>query len=158
MAFSETTKPTIDGSGVSFNQVVVDKSAGSGPYLPAHVRARFDGALVKSEWSHAAQSGGIVNTTTAETLAVAPSGSLRNYLTRLDVSADALGAATELVVRDGAGGTVLWRLRLGDAGLDLKPVVFDPPLKASAATLLEVAMLAAVTGAVYVNASGFIAD
>ena len=64
----------------------------------------------------------------------------------------------ELVVRDGAGGTVLWRLRLGDAGLDLKPVVFDPPLKASAATLLEVAMLAAVTGAVYVNASGFIAD
>ncbi len=60
-------------------------------------------------WSHAAASGGIVNSTTAVTLVAAAGAGVRNYLTDLQVNTEALGAATELAIRDGAGGAVLWR-------------------------------------------------
>jgi hypothetical protein len=72
--------------------------------------------------------------------------------------AEALGAATEVAVRDGAGGTVLWRMKISTAGLlGGRDVVFDPPLRGTANTLLEVVTLtASVTGAVYFNAQGFV--
>lgn len=109
-----------------------------------------------TNWSYAAAASGIVNTTTAVTIKTATTG-LRNYLSGLDLTAEALGAATELAIRDGAGGTVLWRIKIGTGGLTGGyQVAFDPPLAGTAATLLEVVTLtASVTGAVYVNARGF---
>jgi len=108
-------------------------------------------------WSYAAAAGGILNTTTAVTVKAAAGASLRNYITNIQVMAEALGAATELVIRDGAAGTVIWRTKIPTGGLPASQFDFSVPLKSTANTLLEVATLtASVTGAVYVNLQGFV--
>jgi hypothetical protein len=116
-------------------------------------------SIPENEWVYAAASGGIANTTTAVTLVAAQAAGIRNYLTNLQLSSDALGAATEIAIRDGAGGTVLWRGKIGTAGIaGVSTIQFSDPLKSTAATLLEVVTLtASVTGGVYVNAQGYIA-
>jgi hypothetical protein len=125
-----------------------------------------DGRLVTSPyqypeatWQYAAAASGIVNTTTAVTIKAAAATSVRNYITSIDLMAEVLGAATEFVIRDGAAGTVIYRTKIGTAGLlEGRSINFDPPLKGTAATLLEVATLtASVTGAVYFNATGYVA-
>ena len=114
-------------------------------------------SIPENEWVYAAASGGITNTTTAVTLVAAQAAGIRNYLTSLQLSSDALGAATEIAIRDGAGGTVLWRGKIGTAGIaGVSTIQFSDPLKSTAATLLEVVTLSAsVTGGVYVNAQGY---
>ena len=116
-------------------------------------------SIPENEWVYAAASGGITNTTTAATLVAAQAAGVRNYLTSLQLSSDALGAATEIAIRDGAGGTVLWRGKIGTAGIaGVSTIQFSDPLKSTAATLLEVVTLSAsVFGGVYVNAQGYIA-
>ncbi len=116
-------------------------------------------SIPENEWVYAAASGGITNTTTAVTLVAAQAAGIRNYLTSLQISSDALGAATEIAIRDGAGGTVLWRGKIGTAGIaGVITIQFSDPLKSTAATLLEVVTLSAsVFGGVYVNAQGYIA-
>ena len=116
-------------------------------------------SIPENEWVYAAASGGITNTTTAVTLVAAQAAGIRNYLTSLQLSSDALGAATEIAIRDGAGGTVLWRGKIGIAGIaGVSNIQFSDPLKSTAATLLEVVTLSAsLTGGVYVNAQGYIA-
>lgn len=111
------------------------------------------------DWTYAAASGGITNTTTAVTIKTAAAAGVRNYITGLQIESDALGAATEVVIRDGAAGTVIWRTKIGTAGVTGGiSVTFPTPLKGTAATLLEVATLtASVTGSVYINAQGFTA-
>lgn len=119
-----------------------------------------------SDWNYAAAASGIVNTTTAVTIKAAEAGvpaavsGYRNYISSIQVAHDVLGAVTELVIRDGAGGTVLWRTKLQTAAVEAgagAPIEFNPPLKtANTNTLLEVATLTAVTGGVYVNAQGFV--
>ena len=110
------------------------------------------------EWSYVAAAGGILNTTTAVTLKTAAGAPYRNYLTSIQVQAEVLANATELAVRDGAGGTVLWRIKIPTTGLDLKQIDFADPLKSTSATLLEVVTLTASgTGAVYFNAQGYVA-
>lgn len=117
-------------------------------------------APTAATWSYAAASGGIVNTTTAVTIKAASGAGVRNYLRTLTVSHDTLGAATEIAIRDGAGGTVIWRGKLQTPETDVSGgaggMMFDPPLKGTANTLMEVVTLTAtVTGGVFVNASGF---
>jgi hypothetical protein len=124
--------------------------------------ATLEGALVvqpyaipEASWSYAAATGGIVNTTTAVTIKAAGAAGIRNYLTHIHIGHDALGAVTEFAVRDGAGGTVLWRAKLQTTATEGQTIKFDPPLRGTAATLLEVATLTAVTGGVFANAQGF---
>lgn len=109
-------------------------------------------------WSYAAAASGIVNTTTAVTIKAAAGAGLRNYISSIQVMAEALGTATELAVRDGAAGTVLWRQKIGTGGITGGlNVNFATPLRGTANTLLEVVTLtASTTGAVYFNAQGFI--
>lgn len=110
------------------------------------------------DWSYPAAAAGISNTTTAVTIKAAHATE-RNYITGLQLSSDALGAATEFAIRDGAAGTVLWRVKIGTAGI-VNPVsvTFPSPLRGTAATLLEVVTLtASITGAVYFNAQGYTA-
>ena len=109
-----------------------------------------------ASWSYAAAAGGIANSTAGVPI-MAAATPLRSYLSSLDVATDMLGAATELVIRDGAAGPVLWRVKLQTTPLPLVSVVFAQPLKSSPGALLEVATLtASVTGAVYVNARGYV--
>jgi len=133
-----------------------------GQYAPC--QSGTNGALItrpfataSNEWSYAAASGGISNTTTAVTIKAA-NASFKNCITSIQLSAGALGAATEIAIRDGAGGTVVWRGYLSTAGLAGQNTQFDVPIcNASTNTLLEVVTLTAtITGAVYVNAQGFV--
>lgn len=114
-------------------------------------------ALSANFWSYAAASGGISNTTTAVTIKAAAGASVRNYLKTMQIDSDALGAATEIAIRDGAAGTVLWRGKISTAGYpNGRQITFDPPLKGTANTLMEVVTLtASVTGAVFVSAQGY---
>lgn len=106
-------------------------------------------------WSYAAAASGIVNTTTAVTIKAAAGAGVRNYITDLQISHATLGAATEIAIRDGAGGTVLWRGTLGTVANDGIAYQFATPLVGSANTLLEVLTVTSVTGGVYVSAQGF---
>lgn len=137
---------------LSFNGATWDRTRGD---VNGTVQQPF--AFSSSRWQYAAASGGISNTTTAVTLISAGGAGVRNYLTALQISSDALGAATEVVIRDGAGGTVLWRGKIGTAGIaGIQSISLQCPLRGSANTLLEVATLtASVTGSVYINAQGF---
>ena len=108
-------------------------------------------------WSYAAATSGIANTTTAVTIKAAPASDMRNYLTSLQIQTATLGGATELAIRDGAGGTVLWRTQLQTTALPLTTVEFQNAIAASRGTLLEVVTLTGVTGGVFVNAQGYVA-
>lgn len=114
-------------------------------------------AMSASRWGYAAASGGITNSTTAVTIAPAAGAGLCNYVTSIQIHTDALGAATEIAIRDGAGGAVLWRAKINMAGfVGGYSVPFPVPLKGTANTLVEVVTLtASVTGSVYFNAQGF---
>jgi hypothetical protein len=106
-------------------------------------------------WSYAAATGGIDNTTTAVTIKAADGAGRRNYITDVQISHATLGAATEFAIRDGAGGTVLWRMTLATTANENISVHFRTPLVGSLNTLLEVVTLSAVTGDVLVNAQGY---
>jgi hypothetical protein len=108
-------------------------------------------------WSFASATGGIVNSAVAVTVAASPPDNNRNYMTGLQIQTATLGGATELAVRDGAGGTVLWRTQLQTGPLALTDIEFETPLQGSPTNLLEVVTLTAVTGGVYVNAQGYAA-
>jgi hypothetical protein len=109
-------------------------------------------------WSYAAAAGGILNTTTAVTVKAAAGASLRNYITNIQIMSEALTNATELAIRDGAAGTVLWRIKIPTGGLASSNFDFSCPLRGTANTLLEVVTLTASgAGAVYVNMQGFVA-
>lgn len=113
-------------------------------------------AMTSSRWLYAAATGGIVNTTTAVTVAAAAGASVRNYVASMQIHWDALGVATEIAVRDGAGGTVLWRGKIPAGAAGMEEIVFPSPLKGTANTLLEVVTLtASVTGGTFFNLQGF---
>lgn len=112
-------------------------------------------ATAELDWVFVGAAGGIVNTATAVTVQAAKGASIRNYVTGLQVAHDTLGAVTELAIRDGAAGTVLWRGKLQTTANEGFNVQFLTPLKGSAATLLEIVTLTAVTGGVYVNLQGY---
>ena len=108
-----------------------------------------------SNWNYAAATAGILNTTVAVTVKAAAGAGVRNAITSIQIMSEALTAATELAIRDGASGTVLWRIKISTSGLSMA-VKLSTPVIGSANTLLEVVTLtASVAGAVYVNAQGF---
>jgi hypothetical protein len=111
-------------------------------------------ALPGNTWSYAAASGGIVNTTGVTAKTAAGAG-IRNYVTHAQVINGHATVSTDVQIRDGASGTVLHRgfAQAAGAGYTCK---FDPPLRGTANTLIEVAC--GTTGsAVYVNLQGYVA-
>lgn len=117
--------------------------------MPRHLNA--NGAV----WAYAAPTGGIDGSTAAVTIKAAAGAGQRNYITGLQVSHATLANATELAIRDGAGGTVLWRMTLGTTEKECLPVHFATPIVGSLNTLLEVVTLTSAAGDVLVNAQGF---
>lgn len=114
-------------------------------------------SIPEGDWTFASAASGIVNTTTAVTIKAAAGAGIRNYLTNMQIATDTLGAATELAIRDGAAGTVIWRGKLQTTALPVMDIEFLTPLRSTANTLLEVVTLTAVTGGVYINAQGYAA-
>lgn len=111
-------------------------------------------SIPENTWSYAAASGGITNTTGVTAKASAGAG-LRNYITRVQIINGHATVSTDVQIRDGASGTVLWRGFAQAAGGGVS-AVFDPPLRGSAATLVEVAC--GTTGsATYFNLQGYVA-
>lgn len=103
-------------------------------------------------WSSAAAAGGIVNTTGVTARAAAGVG-IRNYITGLDVVNGHATVSTDVQIRDGAAGTVLWRGFAQAAGGGVSRQ-FNPPLRGTANTLVEIAC--GTTGtATYFNLSGY---
>ena len=113
------------------------------------------GEYIPGGWSYAAASGGIVNSTTAVTISPALAG-FRNTIKAIQLSGDALGVATEVAIRDGAAGAVLWRMKIGTVGLvGGSSYIFASPLKGTAGNLLEfLTLTASITGGIYFNAQG----
>lgn len=128
----------------------------------AFARQRGDAAgtvtqpgLSATHWIYAAAAGGISNTTTAVTVKTAAGAGVRNCISGLQVFNGTLGAATEVAIRDGAAGTVLWRGIVPTAASQ-EVAAFPVPICGTANTLLEaVTLTATVTGGVYVNLQGF---
>lgn len=113
-------------------------------------------AVPEVSWSYAAAAAGILNTTTAVSFRAAQAAGVRNYITNIQVMSEALTTATELAIRDGAAGPVLWRTKIPTGGLPSSQFDFAVPIRGTAATLLEVVTLTASgAGAVYFNAQGF---
>lgn len=109
------------------------------------------------EWAYPAASGGIVNSTTAVTMASAPGANARNYVTSIQVYAEALANATELVIREGTS-TVYWRIKIPITGMPPTQFIFENPMRTALNSSLTVTTLTASgTGAVYVNAQGYVA-
>ena len=114
-------------------------------------------ALSATFWNYAPPVGGIVNSVVAVTVKAAAGAGIRNYISSLQLSADALGAATEFAIRDGAAGTVLARIKVNTAGIVAGGTIrFNPPLRGTANTLVEIITLtASITGGVFANVQGY---
>ncbi len=109
-------------------------------------------SIPEADWTYAAASGGIVNTTDVAAKAAAGAG-LRNYVTSFQFR-NANAVATEFVIKDGS--TVIWR---GYAAANMtapEDIVLNTPLKTTANAALNVACI--TTGAqLYFNAQGYVA-
>jgi hypothetical protein len=93
--------------------------------------------------------------TTAVTIKAAAGAGIRNYITHIDAVNSHATISTELVINDGTAGTVLWRGWLQAAGGGYS-INFDPPLRSTANTLLEIdEVTATATAGVVFNCTGF---
>lgn len=108
-----------------------------------------------SFWGYSPPVGGITNSATAVVVKAAAGASVRNYVLSAQCSSTALGAATEIVILDGA--TPIWRGYIGTAGLpSVADINFNPPLKGTANTAVSVqTVTASVTGSVYCSFQGY---
>lgn len=111
-------------------------------------------AIANNTWSSAAAAGGLV-TTTDVTVKAAGAAGVRNYITHIDAVNSHPTIGTEIVIKDGTGGAVLFRQWAAPAGGGFS-VDFATPLRGSAATLVAIAEgTATATTGVYCNLSGY---
>jgi hypothetical protein len=105
-------------------------------------------------WSYAAAAGGLVTTTGVTAKAAAGAG-LRNYITSVQVTNSNQTTGTEVLIRDGAAGTVLHR---GWANANSGyAATFPIALRGTANTLVEIAeVTTTATAGVLVNLQGYI--
>lgn len=153
MSAVEATIGILDKDGAARLMRALDESgSGAGPWR--HIADRAYGDARGIFWNGVAT---INASSTPAPLVGAPGATLRSYLTGLQLCADTLAAATEIVIQDGSGGAVLWRGRIQASGLALAAIPFETPLKGSLNASLHVATLTAVAGNVYVSAQGYAA-
>lgn len=116
----------------------------------ANGQAASPHAIASARWNFAGVAGGIVNTTDVAVMS-AGGASVRNYMTGLQFC-NTSATASEIVVKDGS--TVIWR-GMAPASMAMPHnVTFDVPLRGTANTALNVAMLTTAT-ATRVSAQGF---
>lgn len=107
-----------------------------------------------TDWSYVGPAGGYTNKTSDVVIAAAAVGQ-KNYLQSLQIAAGvALATASELVVKDGS--TVIWRCSLPAAVVQPTTFNFEPPLRGSTNTALNVAAVTQfATGNLSINAQGY---
>ena len=132
------------------NGVACDASMTSAGQL---IQKQF--ASAENDWQYAAAAGGLTTASAQEIKGAV--ANLKNYLTGITISATALGAATELVIREGSTGTILFRIPIPVAGVVINQINFPTPIKTAAInTAISAQLLTSpVTGGVYVNAQGY---
>ena len=108
--------------------------------------------IPENEWSYAAAAGGIIVATDVVVKAAAAAG-LRNYIRSIELK-NANDVATEFVIKDGA--TVIWRGHLSPSMVYAEVIEFNPPLKTTAVTALNVACIT-TAAQVYCNCRGYVA-
>lgn len=105
-------------------------------------------------WQYAAAAGGIVSSTADVALKAAGAAGVRNFLSSLTIQHDVLSAVTEFVIKDGA--TIIYRGKLQTPDNEVGVIInFPVPLRGTAATAMNFALLSSVTGGVFVNAQGY---
>lgn len=113
-------------------------------------------SIPANTWNYAAAAAGLVSTGGVTAKAAAGSG-IRIYVTSVQVVNSHATVSTEILINDGAAGTTLhrgWAQAVG-GGYACK---FDPPLRGTANTLLEIKEgTATATTGVYVNLQGYVA-
>lgn len=119
--------------------------------IPDHITA----------WSFAGIAGGVINNAEFDIVAAA-AATIKRLVDSVQVVNSHATVATEFVIKDGAGGTVLWRTFLPPqpaAGAANPPVCanFVPPLRGTAATKL-VGQCVTTGAAVYFNCQGHTAN
>lgn len=106
-------------------------------------------------WSYTAASGGLVNTTGLEAKGV-PGVGFTLFVGSIDIVNSHPTIGTEIVLRDGPGGAVIFRTWAAPNGGGMSKI-FDPCIKLTENTALELAEITSTpsTG-VYVNLTGWI--
>ena len=113
-------------------------------------------ATVTRWWRYNPPVGGLVNSTAGITIKAAAGAGVSNYVMGGECYSDPLATATEVELRDGASGTVMWRMKIPTTGwTNGFDITFNPPLRGTANTLVEFAgTTASATGAIYCNWRG----
>lgn len=105
--------------------------------------------LSSTFWQFAGATGGIINTSDVA-LKAAAGASVRNYLDSVQFKNTA-ATASEIVIKDGS--TIIWRGHVGASMTAMETINFVPPLKSTANTALNVALLTTATATI-VSAQG----
>lgn len=108
-------------------------------------------ALSSTFWNYAALTGGITNTSDVAVKASA-GATTRNYVSTIQFLNSA-AVASEIVIKDGAS-TVMWRGRASATMLNMQEVKFDPPLRGSVNSAVNVQLVTTGT-ATLVNVQGW---
>lgn len=140
-----------DGSGFVGSDVTT--TDGKAEKLAAQVCSNLleNGELPTGSWSYA---GTIVPSATQTQVQAGVAG-VRSYCKSLQLSHATLGAAVQFAIQDGS--TTVWQGQLQTAATDAGGFTlnFDPPLKTTAGTALNVVFSGVTTGNVYVNMQGY---
>lgn len=104
----------------------------------------------ETAFQFAGATGGIINTSDVAINAAAGAG-IRNYLNSIWFK-NTSATASEIVVKDGA--TVIWRGHVGASMTFGEMITFCPPLRGTANTALNVALLTTATATI-VSAQGY---
>lgn len=136
---------------------VAAPTSGKVAFIPAYQLVDATGAPVggastasaASSWNYAGVTGGITDTSDVTVKAAAGAG-IRNYMTSIQYANT--GVASEIVVKDGS--TVIWRGYAPATTGAQSQIAFDPPLRGTANTALNVAMITTAS-ATRVSAQGY---
>lgn len=107
-------------------------------------------ALPVNTWDYAGVTGGITGTTDTAIKAAAGAG-VRNYLRGIQFKNTA-AVASEIVIKDGS--TVIWRGHVSASMSFSDGWTFDPPLRGTANTALNVALITTGTATI-ISAQGY---
>lgn len=129
---------SIWGQGAVFNGSTWDRTRGdtNGTVVQPALSSTF--------WSYAGATGGITNTTDVA-VKTAAGASVRNYVSSIQFK-NTSATASEIVIKDGA--TIIWRGHVSASMAVSDTVVFNPPLRGTANTAINVAMITTATATI----------